>query len=100
MEVMRALWVGMLGAALTTPAWATGGRIHFVGSIVVPAACTAAVQIRRGAPNVTADCSTPESVSVPSSSQVPYADVTVRPLQDHSAQASGPRRYVVDMTYR
>jgi len=100
MKVMRALWVGMLVAAMTTPAWAATGRIQFVGSIVVPAACTANIQIRHGAPKATVDCGIPASASAPQSWETPFADVAVRPLQTHTAQAGGLRRYVIDMTYR
>ncbi|HYG43639.1 MAG TPA: hypothetical protein VEA17_12030 [Bordetella sp.] len=100
MTITRALWVGMLVAAMATPAWASSGRIQFVGSIVVPAACTADIQIRHGAPNATVDCGIPASASTPQPWNTPLADVAVRPLQAHTAQAGGLRRYVIDMTYR
>ncbi|MBO1114775.1 hypothetical protein [Bordetella petrii] len=101
MKAVRALWVGMLGAAIAMPAIAAGGKIHFTGSIVVPADCRTDVRVRGRLPTATLDCGGHGSAAAAHTAPaIPVADVAVRPLQARPGRQDGPRRYVIDVTYR
>jgi len=101
MKAVRVLWVGMLGAAIATQAIAAGGKIHFTGSIVVPANCRTDLQVRGPLPTALLDCDGHGSAAAARPAPaIPVADVAVRPLQAQPGPQDGPRRFVIDVTYR
>ena len=100
MNVMRALWVGMFGAVIATPAIAAGGKIFFTGSIVVPADCRTDLQVQGRQPTATLDCGARAGAPERRPPAIPVAEVAVRPLHDGAVSPDGIRRYVVDVTYR
>lgn len=99
MKEARALWAGVAMAALAMPGIAAGagGRIHFVGSIVVPASCQAQVSLRQAGPRADAACHHPAAPAA--APQAPH--VSIQPLPRVTAAPPGrPQAYVVTLSYR
>ena len=99
MKEARALWAGMAMAALAVPGIAAGagGKIHFVGSIVVPASCEARISVRQALPRAAAVC---RGNAVPAAGpQEPH--ISVRRLAPATgAPSRHPQAYVVTLSYR